>query len=752
MIFEFDTYQLDIQRAVLRNNGVRVKVEPQVLSLLELLVSRHGEMVSRDDIVEYVWQGRNISQSAVDSRIRSARKVIGDDGKRQKFIKTYTHQGFKFVGAVETMEVCPLLVEKNEDKADDNVEAAKYGLHNKSLIAILFIGAVSVFLIGYHFNQTTSVNPPKVVSNDVTDSERPINRRSIAVFPAKFEDPTLDTTKFSVGVAEETISFLGAVQGMNVVSRQASFSLGRKDLSSSELIEALQIDYRVENICELHDGVLSVSVQLIESENENVLWAKRYDVPVLTTDIRQAQINVAKNVSLNVANVMGASASSFSPTIISAESYARFSEGQELLEKGSKKDIEQAIKLFRDVIANEPEYMPGYARLFDSYWAGWIYAGFSIDVSVPEMKKIVRQMKVLGPNTPEALTAEGMLLPVDGEDYNFEQAVSLFDRAIAANPNYALAYKERAYAFIDSGLPEAEIAAYEDALKIDPVSPEIMAGLSWAHFQSNDIASANTIANRNVRWNPDSVIAKTALARILLYSMDMEQAVILLNDVLAEQPGSYSAKYNLFQFHKRLGNYKIALQYAPIDTLRAYAAALDGDEALIKRYTATLPEYYATLQVHYVMGESEPLYNYIKKRQTTTNLYQDDYKIALTDLIRVIVEVDVLRKHNDPLAEKTLDKLITFFEGYKDTDYQVSPEYIGGIGFHILQGDMDGAMSLLKQANDEELIFIDILKTPVFLALKDHPEYTKEYQRMDARAKILRARYSDVPDFLLDEE
>ncbi len=744
MIFGFGPFQLDIQRAVLRKDGERINVEPQILSLLELLVSRHGEMVSRDDIVEFVWKGRAISQSAIDSRIRSARKVIGDDGRRQRLIKTYTHQGFKFVGAVEEMEVCPLIEAQNKQNNEEPLKAnRKFPV--KILAALLFLTIMGVILIGYQLMQANSLFSGTETTNIADNAERPVNRRSIAVFPAKFDDPELDTTKFSIGMAEETISFLGGVQGINVVSRQASFAVGRKNLSASELIEALQIDYRVENTCELYNGILSVSVQLIGSENENVLWAKRYDIPASTLDMQQAQIDIAKNVSLNVANALGASASSFSPTIIAAESYKLFSQGQDLLEKGTRADIEEAIKKFRNVIAVEPEYMLAYARLFDSYWEGWIYAGFSIDVSMPEMQKIVRQMKALGPNTPEALTAEAMLLQVDGQDFTAEKAIDLFDRAIAANPNYALAHKERANAYSESGRPKEEIAAFEDALKIDPVDPDIMAGLSWAHFQSNDLASANAIARRNIRWNPDSVIAKTALARILLHTSDIEKSAEILYKVLAEQPGSYAAKYNLHQLHKRLGNYKAAVHYAPMDTMRDYASVLSGDIKLPEQYSANLPEYYASQQVYYMLGDNEPLYKYLKNYKAASYIFKADYKIPLTDMPRTISEVDVLRKYKDKLADKVLQKLVTYFKGYEVTDCKVSPECVGMMGLYILQGDMDAAISILKRANEAGFIFIDIFEIPIFATLKNHPDYNAEWQRMDARAKILRQRFSDVP-------
>ena len=98
MIYRFEEFELDTDRFELRRNGVACPVEPQVFALIELLVSNHERMVSKDEINLTVWGGRVVSEAVVSSRIRSARKALGDDGKVQRLIRTVHNRGFRFVG------------------------------------------------------------------------------------------------------------------------------------------------------------------------------------------------------------------------------------------------------------------------------------------------------------------------------------------------------------------------------------------------------------------------------------------------------------------------------------------------------------------------------------------------------------------------------------------------------------------------------------------------------------------------------
>ena len=98
MQFYFDDHVLDVDRRELRHAGALVAMEPQVFDLLVYLLKNRDRVVSKDDLIDGVWDGRIVSESTLTSRITAARKAIGDTGKDQRLIRTVSRKGIRFVG------------------------------------------------------------------------------------------------------------------------------------------------------------------------------------------------------------------------------------------------------------------------------------------------------------------------------------------------------------------------------------------------------------------------------------------------------------------------------------------------------------------------------------------------------------------------------------------------------------------------------------------------------------------------------
>lgn len=100
MDFSFENQSVDLDRRELRRNGELVVVEPQVFDLIVYLVQNRNHVVSKDDLITGVWDGRIVSDSTLTSRINAARKALGDSGGQQRLIKTIPRKGIRFVGDV----------------------------------------------------------------------------------------------------------------------------------------------------------------------------------------------------------------------------------------------------------------------------------------------------------------------------------------------------------------------------------------------------------------------------------------------------------------------------------------------------------------------------------------------------------------------------------------------------------------------------------------------------------------------------
>ena len=103
MKYCFADFEIDLDTQELRQAGAVVRVEPQVFDLLVYLVENREKLVDHDELIETIWRGRIVSDSAIAARISAARKAVGDDGKNQRIIKTLPRKGFMFLPAVETV-------------------------------------------------------------------------------------------------------------------------------------------------------------------------------------------------------------------------------------------------------------------------------------------------------------------------------------------------------------------------------------------------------------------------------------------------------------------------------------------------------------------------------------------------------------------------------------------------------------------------------------------------------------------------
>jgi TolB-like protein/DNA-binding winged helix-turn-helix (wHTH) protein len=104
LLYSFEDFSLDTARRELRRSGVLISLQPQVFDLLEYLIRSRDRVVSKDDLLAAVWNGRIVSESTLSTRINAARNAIGDSGEEQRLLRTAHGKGIRFVGTVREEE------------------------------------------------------------------------------------------------------------------------------------------------------------------------------------------------------------------------------------------------------------------------------------------------------------------------------------------------------------------------------------------------------------------------------------------------------------------------------------------------------------------------------------------------------------------------------------------------------------------------------------------------------------------------
>ena len=102
MTYFFGDTEIDPVLFEVRRGGHPVPVEPQVFDVLRYLVQHRDRVVSKEELLDSVWGDRFVSESALTSRIKEARRAVGDDGQAQRVIRTQHGRGYRFVAEVDT--------------------------------------------------------------------------------------------------------------------------------------------------------------------------------------------------------------------------------------------------------------------------------------------------------------------------------------------------------------------------------------------------------------------------------------------------------------------------------------------------------------------------------------------------------------------------------------------------------------------------------------------------------------------------
>src|SRR5215217_210209 len=102
--FSFDDFEVDSARRILLKNGQAVALKPKTFDLLVALVERRGAIISKNDLLETVWENQFVEEKNLTVHIAALRKALGERKDENRFIATIPGTGYKFVAPFEPSE------------------------------------------------------------------------------------------------------------------------------------------------------------------------------------------------------------------------------------------------------------------------------------------------------------------------------------------------------------------------------------------------------------------------------------------------------------------------------------------------------------------------------------------------------------------------------------------------------------------------------------------------------------------------
>lgn len=509
--YRFAQFDLDPTRRELSRVGTAVHIEPQVFDLIVHLVRNRDRIVSKDELIDTIWNGRVISEAALSSRINGARRALDDNGNDQNFIKTLHKRGFRFVADVQELS------------ADQN-------------LAPLVSENVTVS------GPTSLALSPDVSSlaDVVSESIRAdaVTRSSIAVIPFANMSADPENDYFSYGLSEDIIRLLARNRWLAVISRHSTVHFQGRPVDAREIGAQLGVKYLVVGSVRKNREAVRITAELVRTADGEQLWSDTYDLQLESIfDIQQEMATqIAATIEPELSRVEQKLAARKEPS--SLDAWDCYQRGLWNLWRFTAPGFDQAEAYFQRAIAADPEFARGHGAL--SY--------------VNVQRAFIDDPTDRPARLKTALSQANLAVALDDFDcfcqcvlgralcvtHRNDEAMAALDLSLELNPSFAQAYFAQGFNLLWHGREIEAEALLDRATTLSPRDNHISSFhhvRSWAHFSLEEYELAVEFARRAIRQSNVSYQAFATLAASLGVLGERAAANEIAAQLLQRKPG-----------------------------------------------------------------------------------------------------------------------------------------------------------------------------------------------------------------------
>jgi TolB-like protein/DNA-binding winged helix-turn-helix (wHTH) protein/Tfp pilus assembly protein PilF len=522
VIFRFGTYELDSGRYELRRADEALSLEPKVLDLLLYLVRERDRLVTKQDLLEQVWPGVHVTESALTRAVSLARAALGDSAQEQRVIETVSGRGYRWTAPVEVVEPGQRVPRPRARRRTVALAAAGSAL----ALALLLVGAWPRPL-GWALAITGSARPPEAP---------PVpSEPSVVVLPFRDLGPESGHAHLAEGIGEDLTSALIRLPTLFVIARSSAASYAGRDVPLETIGRELGVRYVVEGSVRASADRLVVTSRLVEARSGFHVWGDRFETPRgdgLAVQARLAeQIVAALGTRLEEAELERLRRR---PTA-DFGAYELYIQAREDFFSYTQKGHARARDLLERALARDPEYARALltrgALETAAYALGWD----------PRPERLEQAREWIGrgldrdPFDPLGHATLSMIHLLEGRSL---EALAAAQRAVELGPSSDVCTGVEAAALFENGRPLEALRALDRALRLNPRHPEVYwlaAGMIQAEGGRRELAAE--LYERVRQANPDLVAPRLALMLHHYEDGDLDAVRELAREVQGINPG-----------------------------------------------------------------------------------------------------------------------------------------------------------------------------------------------------------------------
>jgi TolB-like protein/Tfp pilus assembly protein PilF len=475
----FGTFEVDLRARELRKGGIRIRLQDQPFEILEVMLDRPGEVVTREELRQRLWpDGTFVDfEHSLNAAIKRLRSALGDDADNPRFVETLHRRGYRFIADVDS-----------EGRAVRNLQVLR----------------------------------PQV--------SKPAESMSVRLVVLPFANLSNDPAQeyFSDGLTEEMITQIGRLcpGRLGVIARTSSMLFKRSAKSASEIGRELSADYLLEGSVRGDGDRVRITAQLIETRTEVHLWAETYDRSVGETLNLQTDVaaHIARSLAIELvpdqADVLGRA------TPRRTEAYQAYLKGRYHWNRGSLEGVRSAISYYEQALTLEPDFAAAHsamarARIALANNAAQPGRAFLEQARVSALRSIE-----IDPGISDAHLALAEIRRT--LEWNWRTAEDEYRTAIALSPSCESAHRFYAH-FLAAMSRFGEAKAEADrACDVDPFCLVVSTNAAWVRYAAGEIGSAINRSRGVLDMDSGFMPARRLLGIALLAAGKSDEAVVEL--------------------------------------------------------------------------------------------------------------------------------------------------------------------------------------------------------------------------------
>lgn len=498
-VLSFGEFHLDIETGELLRNGVLVHLPHQPSQVLALLGRRQGRLVTREELRREIWGNDTFVdfEQGLNHCINQIRTALGDEAGQSRFIQTLPRRGYRFAAPVESV---PGGAETAGPPAAPQPKAA--GLRwwwILSVLLLVLVGVAALFTSdegGLRNILAIGVSSPRI--------------GSIAVLPLENLSGNPDQEYFADGMTEELVTALGKIGSFRVISRTSVMRYKRTQKPIPQIARELNVDAVIEGTVTQAGGRARITTNLLHGPTDRHLWAESYERDL--GDVIAMQRDVARDVARQVrSSVSMEQPARFAPARrLNPEAYELYLKGQFHYYRWSAPEFAKAISYFERAAAVDPNYAQAYLGLAKTYGWQWMKGVLPPEIAYRKFSAALKRALEIDNALPEGHYVQAVSAWFFY--WNWAQAESAFQRALALNPNFEEARFEYAWFLASMGRHDEAVAHARRAVEGDPLSYEANIALGSVYQFARRFDEALVQCGKTIALEPNNPLGYEFLA------------------------------------------------------------------------------------------------------------------------------------------------------------------------------------------------------------------------------------------------